>query len=142
MVMRQILALVLLLAVPTSAAAANTLTVDRRNVRKNEIVTATVTLEGDFARSDDLALPVKNLDLVGEPSISSEFSWTNGETRRTKVFRFRARALDAGPAQVGPLGLDSGGRRETLPAIAIQVADDRAPASNDPEVVLRELLAA
>ena len=123
-------------------SAANELIVDHHRLQINDLLTITLSVEGDFASGDELNIPLSNLALVGEPSVSSEFSWLNGQVTRRKVYRYRARALAAGPARVGPLVLNAGGQRDTLPAIAIEILPDRASGSNDAEVVLRELLAA
>ena len=123
-------------------SAANELVVDHHRLQMNDLLTITLSVEGEFASAGELNIPLSNLALVGEPSVSSEFAWFNGEVTRRKVFRYRARALAAGPARVGPLVLNAGGQRDTLPAIAIEVLPDRASGSNDAEVVLRELLAA
>jgi hypothetical protein len=130
---------VLLFSLP---AAANELRVDTRSLQTNDLLTITVTVEGSFASLDEVAIPLRNLRVVGEPWVSSEFAWVNGEVVRRKVFRHRARPIDAGPAQVGPLVLDApDGQRDTLPAIAVQVLPDRISGSNDAEVVLRGLVA-
>jgi len=61
---------------------------------------------------------------------------------RRKVFRFRGRPIVPGSAVVGPVIITGdGGQRQTLNAIAVQVLPDRAASSNDPPVILRELLA-
>lgn len=136
---RTALLLLITLALP---AAANELRVDTRTLQINDLLTITITLEGSFASLDEVAIPLRNLRLAGDPWVSSEFAWINGEVVRRKVFRYRARPLEAGPAQVGPLVLDaSDGQRETLPAIAVQVMPDRISGSNDAEIVLRGLLA-
>jgi hypothetical protein len=120
---------------------ANELLVDKRSLPSNDLVTITVSLEGSFASVDAVDVPLRNLKLVGDPWVSSEFAWINGEVTRRKVFRYRARPLEAGPAQVGPLVLSApDGQRETLAAIAVQVLPDRASGSNDAAVVLRELV--
>ncbi|HEV7766237.1 MAG TPA: BatD family protein [Thermoanaerobaculia bacterium] len=124
------------------SAFANDLTVDRNRIQVNDLITITLSLEGTFAPSDEPMIPVNNLAIVGEPSVSSEFTWINGQVTRRKVYRYRARPLASGAARVGPLVLNaSDGQRETLRAIAIEVIPDRASGSNDPEVVLRELVA-
>ena len=129
-----------LLIVPS--VFANDLLVDSRTIQTNDLLTITVSLEGSFATMDDVDVPLRNLKRVGEPSVSSEFAWINGQVLRRKVFRIRARPVTAGPAQVGPLVLNApDGQRETLTAIAVEVAPDRQSGSNDPEVVLRELTA-
>ena len=137
--MRRAWWLALLIALP---AMANELMVDTRTVQMNDLVTITISLEGEFASAEGVEIPLVNLALVGEPWVSSEFAWVNGDVVRRKVFRYRARPLAPGAARVGPIVLNSGdGQRETLAAIAIDVQPDRTTASNDAETVLRELLA-
>lgn len=123
------------------AAASNSLLVERRTIRLGEQLTIIVSLEGEFSELDDVRVPLHNLTIYDPPSIASEFSWINGEIIRRKVLRYRARAETAGPALVGPLTLTAGAQRDMLPAIAIEVLPDRAASSNDPAVILRELLA-
>ncbi|HJQ35603.1 MAG TPA: hypothetical protein VKB93_00555 [Thermoanaerobaculia bacterium] len=108
----------------------------------NDLVTITVSLEGSFASAETVNVPLDNLAFVGEPWVSSEFAWINGEVVRRKVFRFRARPLLPGMARVGPVALSSGeGQRDTLKQVVLQVEPDRIAATNDPEAVLRELMA-
>ncbi|HEY0157237.1 MAG TPA: hypothetical protein VGF28_08135 [Thermoanaerobaculia bacterium] len=122
-------------------SSANDLLVDTRTLQSNDLLTITVSLEGSFATVDDVDVPLRNLRRVGDPWVSSEFAWINGEVVRRKVFRFRARPIEPGPALVGPLRLNAeDGQRDTLPAIDVQVMPDRASGSNDPTTVLRELL--
>ena len=130
-----------LLVLASSLHAANNLSVERRNLRAGETLNIILSVEDEFVGIDDVRLPTRNLTLIGAPSTSSEFSWINGTVVRRKVFRFRARPVGPGPAMVGPVVLVSGDQRDTLPAIAVQVLPDRAATSNDPEVILRELLA-
>lgn len=132
---------VLLLLVAVEAAASNSLLVERRTIRLGEQLTIIVSLEGEFSELDDVRVPLHNLTISDPPSIASEFSWINGEIIRRKVLRYRARAGAAGPALVGPLTLTAGPQQDTLPAIAIEVLPDRAASSNDPAVILRELVA-
>ena len=127
--------------VATSASASNSLLVERRTIRHGEQLTIIVSLEGEFSELDDVRVPLHNLTISDPPSIASEFSWINGEIVRRKVLRYRARAVGAGPALVGPLTLSAGSQRDTLPAIAIDVLPDRAATSDDPVVILEELLA-
>jgi len=89
------LVVLLALALPTLA---NDLTVDRRTVRLDESVTIIVSLEDSFAAVNDIDVPMKNLQVEGSPSVSSEFSWINGTVVRRKIFRFTARPLQAGPS--------------------------------------------
>lgn len=131
----------ILFLIAGSVTASNSLLVERRTIRLGEQLTIIVSLEGEFSELDDVRVPLHNLTIYDPPSIASEFSWINGEIIRRKVLRYRARAEAAGPALVGPLTLTAGGQRDTLPAIAIEVLPDRAASSNDPAVILRELLA-
>ena len=108
----------------------------------NDLATITVSLEGSFAENDFVDIPLHNLAFVGEPSVSSEFVWTNGVVQRRKVFRYRARPLGAGPARVGPVELSAeDGQVQRLNAVVLQVLADRASVSNDAATVLRELQA-
>jgi BatD DUF11 like domain len=125
----------------SAAAFANDLNVDRRTVTTNDLVTITVSLEGPFAVRDSVSVPLENLTLVGEPWVSSEFSWINGEVVRRKVFRYRARPIAAGPASAGPLTLQAEGQRATLPQMTLQVIPERTSGTNEPELVLDELIA-
>lgn len=136
-------ALAVLLFVASRAFAKNELLVDSRAVQTNDMVTITISLEGPFSSIDEPHVPLRNLRFLGEPSVSSEFAWINGDVSRRKTFRYLARPIAPGPAQVGPVVLDADdGKRDTLPAVALQVLADRISGSNDAEAVLRDLLAA
>ncbi len=129
--------------VATRAHAKNEILVDSRTVQTTDIVTITISLEGSFASIDQPSVPLRNLRFVGEPSVSSEFAWINGDVSRRKTLRYLVRPVAPGPAVVGPIELSADdGQRDTLPAVALQVAPDRISGSNDAEAVLRELLAA
>lgn len=140
---RLLVAVLLLSAAGLSMPArANELSVDRRSLRVDESLSIIVTLEDDFASIDSLVVPARNLEVDDAPSVSTEMSWINGTMSRRKVFRFSARPLAPGPALVGPLVIESAnGRRETLGPIPVQVIADAASRSNDPQQILRELLA-
>ncbi|MEA2490753.1 MAG: hypothetical protein QOH21_2545, partial [Acidobacteriota bacterium] len=120
-----------------TAALANDLQVDPRTIRTNDLLTITLSLEGPAASADSVNLPLRNLTIVGEPWVSSEFAWINGETIRRKVFRYRARPGAAGVAVVGPLTIEG----ERFEPIEVQVLADQASGSNEPLTVLRELQA-
>ena len=127
---------VCVLATPVGASE---LTVDSHRVQQNDLVTITLSLDDSFASLDEVNLPLKNLVLVGEPWVSTEFAWINGKVVRRKSFQYRARPLADGPARVGPLVLHAEGESATLAAVDLQVLPDRATGSNDAESVLREL---
>ncbi len=123
-------------------AYANQLTVDARTLRMNDMATVTLSLEGSFAEVEAASPPLENLAIVGEPWVSSEFAWINGQVTRRKVFRFRVRPIAPGKALVGPMLIraDDGGK-ETLPQIVLDVVADRAFGSNDADSLLRDLSA-
>jgi oxygen tolerance protein BatD len=121
---------------------ANELSVDKRVMQLDDTLTITITLEDAFASIDSIRLPLKNLTIEGQPSVSSEFNFINGETSRRKTFRYVARAGGPGGAMVGPITLHgSGGQVETLAPIAIQVLPDASSGSNDPVKILRDMIA-
>ncbi len=138
------LALASLLAILVSGSAfANEMTVDERRVAAHDLVTITVSLEDAFAELEEMSVPLRNLVIVGEPWTATEFAFINGRVVRRKVFRYRARPIAAGTAQIGPLILRTDdGQIDTLAAIEVEVLPDRTSGSNDAEVVLRELVAA
>jgi BatD DUF11 like domain len=121
--------------------SANELSVDKTTLSLDDSLSIVVSLDGAFAALDSVRVPVTNLTIDGPPSTSSEISWINGVMTQRKIFRFVARPDGPGPATVGPLVIDAEGQRETLPAIAVQVLPDLAAGSNDPQTILRELLA-
>lgn len=132
-----------LLLLVAASAFANELIVNVRTISLNDLLTITVSLEGDYATVEGVHVPLQNFAIVGEPSVSTEFAWINGRVIRRKVFRYRARPLGAGPGVVGPVVLDTPeGQRDTLSAIPVQVMADRTSESNDAETVMRELMAA
>src|SRR5260370_31641958 len=103
----------------------------------DDTVTITVTLEDAFASVDSVRIPLRNLAIDGQPSVSSEFDFINGHASRHKTFRYTAHATMAGGALVGPIILHgAGGQVETLAPIAIQVLPDAAAGSNDPLKIL------
>jgi hypothetical protein len=125
----------------SSFAYANDLTVDNHTVRMDESLTIIVTLEGAFANVDNVTIPLRNLEMDGPPSVSTEFAWINGTTSRRKTFRYSAHPLAPGGALIGPIVVDNGdGQRDTLAAVAIQVLPDEAAQSNDPLTILHALL--
>jgi len=130
----------LALFVLASAAFASELTVDSHRVQHNDLVTITLSLDDSFSTLGEVHVPTKNLVIVGEPWVSTEFSWINGKVVRRKTFQYRARPVADGPARVGPLVLRVEGETVTLPAVDLEVLPDRASGSNDAELVLRELM--
>ncbi|HEY2092470.1 MAG TPA: BatD family protein [Thermoanaerobaculia bacterium] len=126
-----------------AAKAANDLTVDRHTVRMDDSITIIVTLEDAFANLDNVTVPLRNLQMDGPPSVSSEFAWINGTTTRRKTFRYSAHPLAPGGALIGPIVVNNGdGQRDTLAPVSIQVLPDEAAQSNDPLTILHALVTA
>jgi hypothetical protein len=122
--------------------AASDLQVDKRTLAADDTLTITLTLTDAFASAENLQLPLQNLVLDGSPSVSSEFSWINGQSSRRKVLRYVAHPLHSGAALVGPLTLHgANGEIETVAPLSIQVLPDLAAGSNDPIRILHELVA-
>jgi hypothetical protein len=121
---------------------ASDLQVDKRTLSADDTVTITLTLTDAFASAENLQLPLQNLVVDGSPSVSSEFSWINGQSSRRRVLRYLARPIHAGAALVGPLTLHGAdGQIETLAPLSIQVLPDLAAGTNDPIRILHELVA-
>ncbi|HEX7191358.1 MAG TPA: BatD family protein [Thermoanaerobaculia bacterium] len=126
----------------TSAFAfANDLTVNRHTIQMDDSVTIIVTLEGAFANLDTVNVPLRNLQMDGPPSVSTEFAWINGTTSRRKTLRYSAHPLAPGGALVGPIVINGeDGQRDTLAPVSIQVLPDEAAQSNDPLTILHALV--
>ncbi|HEV8435350.1 MAG TPA: BatD family protein [Thermoanaerobaculia bacterium] len=124
-----------------TAAFANELTVDRHTISTDDTVTIIVTLEGAFANLDTVNIPLRNLQMDGPPSVSTEFAWINGTTSRRKTLRYSAHPLAPGGALVGPIVINGdGGQRDTLAPVSIQVLPDETAQSNDPLTILHALV--
>jgi len=121
---------------------ANELTVDRTTLNPDDTLTITLSLDNAFTSLDSVSIPVQNLRILGAPSVSSQITWVNGTLTQRKSFQYQARPIAAGGALVGPVVLETrDGQRETLSPVAVQVLPDLAAGSNDPQTVLRELIA-
>jgi hypothetical protein len=121
---------------------ASDLQVDKRTLSTDDTLTITLTLTDAFASAENIQLPLQNLVIDGSPSVSSEFSWINGQSSRRRVLRYVAHPVHAGAALVGPLTLHgAGGQLETLAPLSIQVLPDLAAGANDPIRILHELVA-
>ncbi|HEX7706190.1 MAG TPA: BatD family protein [Thermoanaerobaculia bacterium] len=122
---------------------ANELIVESRSIGMHDLLAITVSVEGAYAEVDGIDIPLRNLSLVGEPWVSSEFAWINGRVSRRKTFRYRARPLAPGAARVGPVVLRAAdGQQETLAAVDVRVMPDRTSPSNDPAIIAQQLEAA
>src|SRR5205807_3552548 len=79
--------LLFLFALP---AIASDLQVDKRTLSTDDALTITLTLTDAFASAENVQLPLQNLRIDASPSVSSEFSWINGQSSRRKVLRYIA----------------------------------------------------
>ena len=132
-----LIAVLLALTFAATAHAESSLTVDRRTIRAGTTLTVTLVLEGEIAKRPEVDLPAENL-FLGEPSISTEFSWVNGRTTRRKIFRWLGTSERAGSATVGPLTLQSDeGDVARFPAISIAITPAPSPPANEREAVER-----
>jgi oxygen tolerance protein BatD len=113
--------------------------VEPAEVRVGDAVEIFVTLEGTFAARTAIRLPyTTNLVVEQGPSVSSNFTWTNGASQRSRTFRYVARARRAGIATVGPIDLvDREGRKLRLDRVTIVVLPD-AVHSNDPSIAIEQ----
>ena len=68
-----------------ASISANELSVDKRTMQLDDTVTITVMLEDAFASIDSVRVPLRNLVIEGEPSVSSEFDFINGRKETVKV---------------------------------------------------------
>lgn len=120
-----------------TSAFANDLIVEPRQIRMTESVNIIVSLEGDAAREVAINIPLRNLQMIGQPSSSNEYTFINGVTTRRKVLRYMARPTAAGVGVVGPLTIAG----ETFGPVEVQILADRVFTTNDPVTILRDLLA-
>lgn len=129
--------LLLLLSSTVSLDAASSLRVDRRTVRAGGTLDIVLELEGDSAKVPEVDLPVSNLT-IGNPSVSTEFSWVNGRTTRRKIFRWSATPQSSGRASVGPVTIRTArGGVQQFDAVFIDVTPAPAPPANEREAVSR-----
>jgi hypothetical protein len=130
-----------MLSAPLFASEAS-LSVDKRVLSPDDSVVITLVLSGPFAGVQRPVIPLQNLVMQGEPSESTELSWINGVGSHRRTLTFTARPRVPGAAMVGPLTLRApDGQVQTLAAISLQVLPDAAAESNDPQTILRALLA-
>jgi hypothetical protein len=132
---------VALFLVGAPSLRADDVQVDRQTLSLDDTVTITVTLTDAFASADTFRLPLHNLAVDGAPSVSSEFTWMNGQSTRRKIYRYTAHPLAPGTASIGPVTLTAGAQTETLAAVSLEVLADRTTETNDPARILRELVA-
>ncbi len=137
MTSRLAIALILVLASPLLAASR--ISVDRATVRVGETFRVVITLEGEAAEIDRLPIPLTNVELLGSPDVSRQFSLINGRFSRTKVLQYTARPLAEGRAIVGPIRVTAGGARIEILGAAVDVLAATAPGQETPAAILRQM---
>jgi hypothetical protein len=107
---------------PAGSAFAHEISFNRNSIRTDEYVRLTIALEGEFARTQHIELPLENLTLVAGPSTSTEFRWSSGETTRRKIFTYQLRPNGEGRAAAGPVVVTArNGDQLTLRRVSIDV---------------------
>ena len=101
--------------------------VDARKVGVQEVVQWTLVLEGATLRlEEDIAVPpLKNLKVVGGPSVSTQVSLVNGRMSQKKVYTWVLKPVAVGPAEIGAVRVMYVGGEATAPAVALEVAQGR-----------------
>ncbi|HEY0591895.1 MAG TPA: BatD family protein, partial [Thermoanaerobaculia bacterium] len=112
---------------------------DRPTVRAGESFRVVITLEGTAAEVERLPIPLTNVELVGSPSVSRQYSFINGRFTRTKVLQYTARPLAEGRATVGPIRIEVEGETLEIPGAAVEVLPATAPGDETPAAVLRQM---
>lgn len=119
-------ALVLLLTLARAALAQDQgvrSDVDARRIGVEDVVQWSLRLEGPAAQAEGeiVVPPLKNLKVVGGPSVSTQISLVNGRMSQSKVYTWVMQPLATGAAEIGALKLKLPSGEVTAPAIAIEV---------------------
>jgi hypothetical protein len=97
--------------------------VSARRVGVSDVVEWTLTLEGAAVRlEEEVAVPpLKNLKVVGGPSVSTQISMMNTTMTQTRLYTYALQPLAVGPAEVGAVRVKFAGGERTTPAIPVEV---------------------
>jgi hypothetical protein len=95
--------------------------VDAKRVGVQDQVQLTVTVEGAGLPADMPVPTLRNLRLIGGPSVSTQMSWVNGQASQSRTWMFLLMPIAPGPAEVGAINLLLGGSNLVAPTIAIEV---------------------
>ena len=126
------------LVLPLAAGADDaivTAEVDVRRLGVEDTVELTVSLEGKtIDLAEELGLPpLKNLRLVGGPSVSTQISFVNGAVSQSRSYTYVLQPQATGPAEIGPLRVRlKTGDRTTSPIALEVVAGSVRPARRKP----------
>jgi hypothetical protein len=98
--------------------------VDARRIGVEDVVQWSLVLEGgDMRLEQEVAVPaLKNLKVVGGPSVSTQVSLVNGRMSQTKAYVWMLKPLAVGPAEIGAVQVKFTGGEATAPAITLEVA--------------------
>jgi BatD DUF11 like domain len=97
--------------------------VDARKIGVQDVVQWSLILEGANLRlEEDVAVPpLKNLKVVGGPSVSTQVSLAGGRMAQTRTYTWILKPLVTGSAEVGAVRLKHGGGEATAPAVTLEV---------------------
>jgi len=97
--------------------------VDARKIGIEDVVHWSLSLDGPAAQVEEgIAVPpLKNLKVVGGPSVSTQISLVGGRMTQRKVYTWVLQPQAAGPAEIGAVKLKVGSGEVTAPAISIEV---------------------
>jgi hypothetical protein len=130
---RAVAAALAIVLAPSFASAAFTVRseVDSRKVGLQDQVQLTITVEGAGAPDEIAPPPLANLDVVGGPMQSSQFSIVNGRMSQSRSYTYVLQARAVGKAEVGAVRVGD----QTAPAIPIEVVAGsvRPPARARPD---------
>ncbi|HSD26814.1 MAG TPA: BatD family protein [Vicinamibacteria bacterium] len=119
--------------VPVVVSAAFTVRseVDARKVGVQDQLQLTITIEGTGAPDEIELPPLVNLDAVGGPFQSSQFSIVNGRMSQSRSYTYVLQPRSAGKAEVGAVRVGD----QVAPAIPIEVVAGsvRPPAPQRPD---------
>src|SRR5437588_13024380 len=89
----------------SAAAAASSLSVDKRTLALDDSLTIVLTLDDTFSEAEVGRLPLQNLDQDCAPNVATSFEWINGVASHRKALTDAAHPTAAPPAMVGALHL-------------------------------------
>ncbi len=111
------LAVALALGAPPAMAFSVRSEVDARRVGVDDQVQLTITIEGGGAPENVALPPLTNLEVVGGPFQSSQFSIVNGRMSQSISLTYVLKPRGVGKAEVGPVKAAD----QTAPAISLEV---------------------
>jgi hypothetical protein len=97
--------------------------VDAHKIGLKDSVQLSVTLEGhSLSLAQEIALPpLKNLRLIGGPSVSTQISVVNGSMSQSRVYTYVLQGLEVGPAEIGSVHARLEGGEKVAPPVPLEV---------------------